>query len=368
MKRRVDQVQSTDSVKAANQFAGSRIRGASGVGDGRMAARSKARSAPSRAQVELSFAQRSLFCLMVAVLHVLSLLPDFVLSWLGMAGALLTYHLDRRHVAIGLKNLQIAFPQASPREHRRILRQSYLNLGRGIAEFVRLGGFFYRSLTKRVGFEHMRHWEEILHRSQGRGVIILSAHFGSFELLAAVHAMRGYAINLVHHTQSLAVGDALLTFVRERAGIRIIRKHAAAWAALRALKHGEMVGVPFDQNAKRSEAVFVPFFSELAATSAGLARLAKMANAPVVPAFIVRNCDNHSHRVVVGKPIPLVESDDVQRDLIENTRRFQAEIERIVRQYPEQFLWVHRRYRTRPPGAPRIYQESGKRARVALRE
>jgi KDO2-lipid IV(A) lauroyltransferase len=360
-------VQGTDGATAANQSASRRIRSATGVGDARTRV-GEAKPAPSRAWADLSLPQRCLFYLMVAVLHLLSLLPDLVLGWLGMAGALLTYHLDRRHVAIGLKNLEIAFPQASLRERRRILRQSYLNLGRGIAEFIRLGGFFSRSVATRVGSEHMERWEETLRGSQGRGVIILSAHFGSFELLAAVHAMRGYAINLVHHTQSLAAGDALLTFVRERAGIRIIRKHAAARAALRALKHGEMVGVPFDQNAKRSEAVFVPFFSELAATSAGLARLAKMANAPVVPAFIVRNGDKRSHRVIVGPPIPLVESDDLQADLTENTRRFQAEIERVVKQYPEQFLWVHRRYRTRPPGAPRIYQESGKRARTALRE
>lgn len=347
-----------------------RIRGVDRAGGVRPQGRHEAQLPPRRARsrIDLSFRDRCLFYLMIALLHGLSLLPDLVLSWLGMAGALLTYRLDRRHVAIGLKNLQIAFPQASPREHRRILRQSYVNLGRGIAEFVRLGGFFSRSVARKVSYEHMARWEEIVRRSEGRGVIILSAHFGSFELLAAVHAMRGYPINLVHHTQSFAAGDALLTFVRERAGIRVIRKHAAARAALRALKHGEMVGAPFDQNAKRSEAVFVPFFSELAATSAGLARLARMAQAAVVPAFILRNADGRSHRVVVREPVQLVESDDLEADLTENTRRFQAEIEWIVRQYPEQFLWVHRRYRTRPPGAPRIYQETGRRARAALRE
>jgi len=99
--------------------------------------------------------------------------------------------------------------------------------------------------------------------------------------------MHGFQIGLVHHTQRFLAGDSLVTFIRERAGVQIIRKHTAAREMLRSLRRGEIIGIPLDQNAKRSEAIWVPFFGELAATPSGFDRLAMMAGAPVVPVFIV---------------------------------------------------------------------------------
>ena len=117
-------------------------------------------------------------------------------------------------------------------------------------------------------------------------MLVLAAHFGNFELLPAAHAMHGHQISLVHHTQRFLAGDALISFVRERAGVGIIRKHCGrASGAESAARRTQVVGIPFDQNAKRSEAVFVPFLGELAATTSGLARLVQISGAPVVPAF-----------------------------------------------------------------------------------
>jgi KDO2-lipid IV(A) lauroyltransferase len=186
-------------------------------------------------------------------------------------------------------------------------------------------------------------------------VIILTAHFGNFELLPAAHALHGYPITLVHHTQRFLAGDALVTYVRERVGIKVIRKHAAARAVLKSLREGELVGIPFDQNAKRSEAVFVPFFGELAATSSGLARLVAIADVPVVPVFLLREPNWRRHRIEILDEIPVQRTNDPRADIEENTRRFTRVIEEFVRRYPTQFLWTHRRYRTRPRGAPPIY-------------
>jgi KDO2-lipid IV(A) lauroyltransferase len=124
---------------------------------------------------------------------------------------------------------------------------------------------------------------------------------------------------------------------------------------LKALRANQVIGIPFDQNAKRSEAVFVPFLGELAATTSGLARLVQISGAPVVPVFLVRQPDNRTHRLVIGDEIPVQRSADSAADIEENTRRFVKPIEDMVRRYPEQFLWTHRRYRTRPRGAPKIY-------------
>jgi KDO2-lipid IV(A) lauroyltransferase len=274
---------------------------------------------------------------------------------LGIAGGFIGYCLDRRHLLIGMKNLAIAFPEMGEAERRRILRASYINLGRGGAEVIRLGGFFHRRLKRRVTYENFGHWVKVAARNRDSGIIILSAHFGNFELFAPAHAMHGFQINLVHHTQRFLAGDALITYIRERAGVEIIRKHAAARAVLKALRRGETVGIPFDQNAKRSEAIFVPFFGELAATASGLARLVRISRAPVVPAFIVREPNQRTHRIEIQDEVPIQCGDDSEADIAENTRRFVKVIEEVVRRYPEQFLWTHRRYRTRPRGMAPIY-------------
>jgi len=316
----------------------------------------RARRRAPVAELKLDFWSRALFHLMVGVMHGLSLIPDFILTALGIAGGFVGYLLDRRHVKIGLRNLAIAFPERSEAARRRILRASYLNLGRSAAEYVRLGGFFYKRLRRRVAYRRFDYWEEVRRRYPGKGVLVLTAHFGNFELLPAAHAMYGNPISLVHHTQRFAAGDALMTFVRERAGVTVIRKHAAARAVLRALRRGEIVGIPFDQNAKRSEAIFVPFFNEIAATSSGLARLVAISDAPVIPVFIVRDPSRRTHRIEIQDEIRVQRTSDPAADIEENTRRFVKAVEDMVRRYPEQFLWTHRRYRTRPRGMSPVYQ------------
>ncbi len=310
-----------------------------------------------KSNLQLGAKSRVAFYLMSAVLHALSLLPDFLLYPIGVLGGFLGYCLDRRHVKIGMKNLSIAFPERSEAERRRILRGSYINLGKGGAEYVRLAGFFHARLRDRVRYERFDYWGEVLQKYPGKGMVVLSAHFGNFELMACAHAMHGYQINLVHHTQRFLAGDALMTFARERCGVEILRKHSAARAVLKALRSGDLVGVPFDQNAKRSEAVWVPFFGEPAATASGLARLVAISGAPVVPAFIVREPDGRHHRIEIQDEVPIQRSGDAEADVLENTRRFVKTIESMVRRHPEQFLWTHRRYRTRPRGLLPIYDK-----------
>jgi KDO2-lipid IV(A) lauroyltransferase len=306
-------------------------------------------------QLSLGLKDRLLYWLMLGILHALSLLPDFVLYPIGVAGGWLGYKLDRRHVKIGMRNLAIAFPARSERERARILRASYLNLGRTAAEYIRLGGFFHTRLRRRVTYRNLELWDAISARHPGKGALVLTAHFGNFELLPSAHALHGYQISLVHHTQSFLAGDAVMTFVRERAGVEVIRKHSAARAVLKAVAAGDLIGIPFDQNAKRSEAIFVPFFGEPAATSSGLARIAMKLDAPVVPVFIIRNPDNRSHVIELSDEIPLARSGDAAADVAENTTRFVRAVQDIVTRYPEQFLWTHRRFRTRPRGMPPIY-------------
>jgi Kdo2-lipid IVA lauroyltransferase/acyltransferase len=313
---------------------------------------------PKSTRLKLGFKDQLIFWMLVAALHVLSLLPDFILYKLGIACALVFHRFDERHRRIGIRNLEIAFPEKTAAERERILRASYINLGRTGAEYVRMGGFFYRSLARRVTYNRLDVWNDLTPRYPGKGALILTAHFGGFELLPAGHAMHGFQIGLVHHTQRFLAGDSLVTFIRERAGVQIIRKHTAAREMLRSLRRGEIIGIPLDQNAKRSEAIWVPFFGELAATPSGFDRLAMMAGAPVVPVFIVRQPDGRSHVIEIFEEIPQQRTGDRNADTLVNTARYQKAIEEMVRKYPEQWLWTHRRYRTRPvSGSPSLYDK-----------
>jgi len=312
---------------------------------------------PAKSGFELDPKSRAIFYLMSALLHALSLIPDFILYPIGMMGGLVGYWLDRRHTKIGLKNLSIAFPERSEEERRHILRASYINLGKGAAEYIRLAGFFHTRLRDCVTYDRFWYWKQVAKENPGKGIVVLTAHFGNFELFACAHAMHGHQISLVHHTQRFLAGDALMTFARERCGVEILRKHSAARAVLKALRSGELVGIPFDQNAKRSEAIWVPFFGEPAATASGLARLVTLSGAPVIPAFIVREPDGRHHRIEIHDQLPIQRTGDAEADVLENTRRFVKAIEDMVRRYPEQFLWTHRRYRTRPRGMAPIYDD-----------
>jgi len=314
--------------------------------------------APKSTRIQLGLKDRLIFWMLVAALHLLSLLPDFILYKLGIAFGLIFHRFDHRHRKIGIRNLEIAFPEKSAAERERILRASYINLGRTGAEYVRLGGFFYRRLARRITYNRLDVWNELTPRYPGKGALILTAHFGGFELLPAGHALHGFQIGLVHHTQRFLAGDDLVSFIRERAGVQIIRKHTAAREMLRSLKRGEIIGIPLDQNAKRSEAIWVPFFGELAATPSGFDRLAMMAGAPVVPVFIVRQPDGVSHVIEIFEEIPQQRTGDRNADALVNTGRYQKAIEEMVRKYPEQWLWTHRRYRTRPvSGTPSLYDK-----------
>jgi Kdo2-lipid IVA lauroyltransferase/acyltransferase len=309
----------------------------------------------SSTRLKLGWKDRIEFWLMAATMHVVSLLPDFILYRLGVLAGGLVYRLDHRHVRIGMKNLAIAFPEKSEAERAQILKASYENLGRTGAEYVRLGGFFWRRLRRRVTYTNLQTWIGLQYKYPGKGILALTAHFGMFELLPAGHAMHGFQIALVHHTQRFLAGDAIMSFIRERAGVEVIRKHAAARSVLRGLRQSKMIGIPFDQNAKRSEATWVPFFGEPAATTTGVARVARISGAPVMPVFIVRQPDMRSHKIEIFEEVHQQRTSDADADIHENTARFVKAVEDVVRKYPEQFLWIHRRYRTRPRGMPPVY-------------
>lgn len=256
----------------------------------------------------------------------------------------------RRQRRIALSNLAFVFPDRGPREHRRILRACCRNLGRVGAEFCHLPQLTPESLSHYIEFADREAWENVFRVAEQRGAIIVTGHFGNWELLAFVHGMLGRPITFVYKPMRNQIFDARLQEVRRLAGTTVLPKRSAARAALRILRRGEVLVIPSDQNQRRSEGVFVDVLGKLACTNPGAARLAMHTGAAVFPVFLVRQGESERHRLVVLPEIEMVNSGDRERDIVTNTQRCSDAISGMLRQYPEQWIWFHRRWRTRPEG------------------
>jgi KDO2-lipid IV(A) lauroyltransferase len=290
------------------------------------------------------------------VLGLFAALPRRLASRIGAWLGALFYLFDARDRRIGLLNLSIAFPDKPESERRRILRASCRNLGRMAAEICQLSKFDATSLLEIVGFSNRAAWEGVWTSAAERGVVILSAHFGNWEMLAYAQGLLGHPITLVHRPMRNRLVDEEILVLRARAGTRAIPKRAAAREALRTLKHKGVVAIPSDQNQIRSFGVFVDFFGKPACTTPGVARLAMLTGAAVIPAFLVRDGESDRHRIEILPQIEMVQTGNREADIVANTQRCSDVIEEMIRRYPEQWIWFHKRWKTRPPGEPKLYR------------
>jgi KDO2-lipid IV(A) lauroyltransferase len=290
-----------------------------------------------------------------AAVGLLAVLPLGVALRVGERLAGLVYLLDWPHRRIGMRNLAIAFPEKSRVERRRILWRSFLNLGRMAAELAHLPRLSADRLRDMVRFEDEAWWREAVTWERSSGVLVLSGHFGNWELLVFAHGMRGHPVHLVHRAIANPRIDRWLNALRARAGTQMMRKSGAAQAVLRALHERALLVLPIDQNSTRGLGVFVDFFGLPASTNAGMARIALRTDAPVVPVFIVREGRSARHRVHVLPILQAERTGNFAEDVRRNTQRFSAVLEEMVRRYPDQWLWVHKRWKTRPLGEPRLY-------------
>ncbi|HEY7437080.1 MAG TPA: lysophospholipid acyltransferase family protein [Methylomirabilota bacterium] len=256
-------------------------------------------------------------------------------------GDLLWWVLRRRR-AVALDNLQRSFGgERSPAELRRLGRRSFQHIGMNVVEACR---YFLRPthvMLSRVRLEGREHIQAAA--AHGRGVLILTAHFGNWELLAAAHGLTGLPLSIVTRPLDHPLLDDLAARFRRRSGAELIVKRQAVREVLTALRRQRMVGILLDQNATRAEGVFVPFFGSPASTSKGLALLALRTGAPVVPVFLRREPDGrHCMDVTAALPPP---EDGLATTY---TATFNRVLEATIRRAPEQWLWMHDRWRTRP--------------------
>jgi KDO2-lipid IV(A) lauroyltransferase len=246
---------------------------------------------------------------------------------------------------IGLDNLRQAFPERPPEWHVETLRESFRNLGRLAAEVAHFDELDRARMEERIGFEDAeseRLWRE---RSAGGAAIIATGHFGNWELLAHAQGLLGRPIHLVHRPFRNPDFDDLLSAIRRRAGTGVIYKHAAAREVLRRLRDGGMVAIPIDQHAPGAQGAPIPFFGRPAATTLGPARLAQIARVPIQVVVLVREKGTHRHRVWMRPPHAPPPPGRDPALLVEAMTDVCREFEDAVRAHPEQWLWMHRRWR-----------------------
>jgi len=272
-------------------------------------------------------------------------------EWIG----LFLYHCDRPHRRVGLINLAMAFPHKSAVEHRAILRASCLNLGRMVAEFCHMHTLTPNTISERIAFTDFAQWQEIVTKARQTGGVILTAHFGNWELLAYSHAHYGFPIHMIHRSLRNPLIDEVIVRERERSGNKIIRKTTAGIEIFRALRQKSFVAVAIDQNASGRMGIFVPFFSRLASTSSGAAGLVLAFGVPVFPAFPIREKGTWRHRIVIGTPVEFVRTGNQEEDLRVLTEKFSVVVQQMVEQYPDHWLWIHKRWKRRPDGEAPIY-------------
>ncbi len=287
------------------------------------------------------------------VFQALAWAPLALARRLASALAAAAYRLTPRWRRIGLRNLGIAFPDNSAAERERILRGCYQNLGRVLLALARLPRLHPGNVSRWIAYEGFEHYEKAL--SRGRGVVFLTAHLGCWELSSAAHALLGHPMLVMVRPLDNPLLDRFVDRRRSLFGNRTLQKQHAPREVLRALRANQAVGILADQNAAGDDGVFVDFFGLAASATKGVAQLAARAGAAVIPGFAFWDPAAERYVLKFYAPIEQSETGGREHDVLENTRLFQAAIERAVREHPDQWLWIHRRWKRRPPGEPDLY-------------
>jgi KDO2-lipid IV(A) lauroyltransferase len=274
-------------------------------------------------------------------------MPDALAAWLGRRAGDLGYAVLGRRRRLAHRNLALAFPDLPDRARRRIARRSFQHLGLVFLEGCAVLGRSGESVTRRITLEGLDHLDGVMAR-EGRALVV-TAHLGNWELLSLAPLLTGYPLTVVARALDSAALGAWAGRLRRTAGVEVVDKRAALRPILEALRRGRLVGVLLDQNATRREGIFVPFFGREASTSRAVATLALRTRTPVIPAFTRRLAPGH-HEIAIGPPLPLPPTSDAAAVLALTAACTRA-IEEAVRATPDQWLWSHDRWRTRPPDA-----------------
>ena len=286
-------------------------------------------------------------------IKILGILPRRLSRAFAIVLAQLFYLLHVRLRRVGMRNLAIAFPEKTEAERARILRGVFTSLGRQLAEVCQFPRYTRENVDQVVVYDGLENYERAYAR--GKGVLFVTAHFGAWELSAFAHSLHGHWLHVVMRPVDNEYIDHLIQSYRTMHGNKTVGKDDFVRGLLAAMKAGEVVGILMDTNMTPPQGVFVDFFGISACTANGLARIALRTDAAVVPGFTIWDEALGKYRLRFDPAVELVRTGDLEADIVANTQKFTKVIEDYVRKYPEQWLWVHRRWKTRPEGQPPLY-------------
>jgi KDO2-lipid IV(A) lauroyltransferase len=273
----------------------------------------------------------------------INLLPENFSLWVGRQMGKGMYYLDFGHRKIAIQNLRVAFGrEKSEEEIRSIAKRNFQNLGMSAIEFFRIPKMDVETFKKKVKIEGLEEVQKILKR--GKGILLLLSHLGNWELMGLMSKVLGNPIAVIARPiKKNRWVNHMVAEVRKEAGLEVIPTEKASRRVIRALSQNRLVGILIDQRAKKSEGVWVDFFGKKAPSTPALAVLAMRTGAPVLPVFMIRN-GYQKHHLLIKKPLQLVDTGDVKKDVEVNVQMINHTLESMIRQYPDQWFWVHRRW------------------------
>ena len=255
------------------------------------------------------------------------------------------FAVDKRHRDVAISNLDQAFgTEKSPREIRCLARRVFQNIALipfEVGWSYRLDAEQHKQVMRIIGLSNLRNAMR-----RGKGALLITAHSGNWELLPSAVQLAGFPAHVIYRPLNFKPADRYLYEYRVRFGVQMIPKKKSMRKIIRALDQKECVGIVLDQNAGYTAGVFADFLGKPASTSMGLSLAALKYEAPVLTVFTYRQ--DGKFFVEIGEEIPLVRTGDKEKDVVENTRRYNQAIETFVRNHPDQWFWVHNRFKDQP--------------------
>jgi len=292
------------------------------------------------------------YLLFVGLLRFLSAVPKRMAFAVAERIAAVIHYLDKKHQQIGLINLAVAFPERDDAWRKSVLRSSFLQLGRHAVEIARLSRMQPADFSDFVRYDDrfgLSNYHEA--KKDGAGVIFMAAHVSAWEVLPSAHAVFTHPLNIVVRPLDNPYLDQWAGRVRTRFANKVVSKFGSIRTLLRLLAGGEDIGILIDQNVQEKDGVFAPLFSRPAATSAAIAALSLKTSAPIIPAFLVP--DNEKGKYVI-RFYPAFRAEKVgshQENLVHTTTLLNSYLETVLREFPDCWLWSHKRFRTQPDGS-----------------
>jgi KDO2-lipid IV(A) lauroyltransferase len=293
------------------------------------------------------------YWLVVSVASALGRVPRFFARLIAGGIAFGVYWSVGRLRRVGMRNLELALPTLSSKTREKILRGVYRHLGWQLVEFCRMPRYTPGNTRHRLRSEGLEHY--LRAKARGKGVLIVTGHLGAWELSSFYHSMMGHPMGMVIRRLDNRRLDAYVNSIRCLHGNYVLHKDDFGRGLLTAMRAGGTVGILMDTNMTPPQGAFVDFFGIPACTATGLAHVARKTGAAVLPGFMLWDAAEKQYVLHFGEEIEMPHTADIAADILAGTQLCTSEIETWIRRAPDQWLWIHRRWKTRPPGEPKLY-------------